>query len=116
MNILMLLLSDFSFYWEWLVLFAILAFCGARYLGWLGVAAAALLIATMIVIIEFHSVIHDMREYPNSGRDMDGPFLVGVVFRVGFYNAIVLPVSIIGIKLRARSIRAKDHARVSKSL
>jgi hypothetical protein len=108
MNILLLLLGEIYFYWAWLLLFAVIAFCGARYLGWLGVPAAALLIAVMIVFIEFHSVVHDMREYPNSGRDIDGPFFIGVVFRVCFYNAIVLPVSIIGIKLRARSIRVAE--------
>jgi hypothetical protein len=110
MNILMQLLNEISFYGVWLLLFAVIAFCGARYVGWLGVAAAALLITVMIVVIEFHSVVHDMREYPNSGRDVDGPFLLGVVFRVGFYNAIVLPISIIGIRLRTRW--ARDHANV----
>ena len=113
MNILRLLLSDIVFYWAWLLLFTVIAFCAARYIGWLGVVGAALLIAVMIVVIEFHSVVQDMRQYPNSGRDMDGPFLVGVVFRVGFYNAIVLPASIIGIRLRARSVRARDHAKVA---
>ena len=113
MNILTLLLSEISFYWAWLLLFAVIGFCGARYFGWLGVAAAALLITVMIVAIEFHSVFHDMREYPNSGRDVDGPFLVGVILRVGFYNTIVLPVGIAGTRLRARSVKVRDHARVA---
>ena len=113
LEFIMFLLSEIYFYWAWLLLFAAIAFCGARYLGWLGVAAAALLIGVMIVFIEFHSVVHDMREYPDSGRDIDGPFFIGVIFRVGFYNALVLPVSIIGIRLRARSIRVRGHAKVA---
>lgn len=110
MNIFTFLLAEISFYWAWLLLFVVIAFCGARYLGWLGVVSAALLIAVMIVALEFRSVLHDMREQPNSGRDIDGPFLVGVVFRVGFYGAIVLPISIVGIKLRARSVGARGKA------
>jgi hypothetical protein len=79
-------------------------------IGWLGIVGAALLISVLIVAIEFHSVVQDMRQYPNGGRDIDGPFLFGVIFRLGFYNVAVIPLGIIGLKLRSRRAAAAKSA------
>jgi hypothetical protein len=109
----MFLSSEISFYWAWWLCFAAIAFCGPRWIGWLGIPAAAVLIAGLIVAIEFHSVSQDMRLYPNSGRDIDFPFLFGVIFRIIFYNATVVPFGILGAKLRSRKARAARDAKVA---
>jgi hypothetical protein len=93
------------FYWPWWICFIAIAFCTARYIGWFGVWAAVLLISILIYSVEMHSVFKDMKERPELGRDADGVFIFGVLCRIVFYNILVLPFYILGLKLRCRHKR-----------
>ena len=83
-----------------------------RWLGGLGVLLGAVAISVLIVSIEVHSVFHDMREHPESGRDADFVFLFGLLCRIIIYNLAFLPLGILGGRLRARHRRAAYDAQV----
>jgi hypothetical protein len=93
---------EFQFYWLWWLCFIAIGFCTGRFFGLYGVFLAAVLISLLILGIEVHSVFKDMRGRPELGRDADFVFMVGVAFRIGLYNAFVLPFSFAGKRMRER--------------
>ena len=103
MNLLLFLYYEFLFYWPWWICFVVISFCLARYLGRPGRLLSCFLIAGLIVCVEANSVFHDMRVRPELGRDVDGAFLFGVVFRVGFYSFLLWPFRALGGRLRDRN-------------
>ena len=110
MNFLLFLRNEAAFYWAWWLCFVIIAFCGGRWLRWLGVVASVFIISALVVGIEVHSVFQDMREQPNSGRDADFVFWFGVSCRIVIYNILFLPVSIAGLRLRDRRKKSPNTA------
>jgi hypothetical protein len=105
MNFLQFIYYEAAFYWPWWLCFIAIAFVLARYLGWFGLVVSIPIVSALIFVIEVHSVFQDMKQFPNSGRDADGVFFFGVLCRIVFYNACLLPVSIFGVTLRRRRKR-----------
>ena len=94
--------NEAVFYWPWWICFIAIAFFLARYVGWIGLIATIPIVSGLILAIEMRSVFHDMNQFPDSGRDVDGPFLILLLFRMIFYNVCLLPVGIFGVVLRKR--------------
>ena len=113
MNLLLFLFNEIAFYWLWWVCFIAIGFCFGRYLGLLGVLVAPILISSLILGIEFHSVFQDMNDRPELGRDADLVFMFGVLVRIGLFNCFVLPFSIVGRRLRARHRRVTNDHKVA---
>ena len=107
MNIPLILRYEIAFYWPWILCFVAIAFCATRWLGWLGIVVAGLLISGLVVAIEVNSVFRDMREHPDWGRDADFVFWIGVAVRLCVYNVLVVPAGIVGLLLRARRDRIR---------
>ena len=98
-----------AFYWPWWLCFIAIAFILSRFLGWFGLIATIPIVSALIIGIEVHSVFQDMKQFPNSGRDADGVFIFGVLVRIVFYNACLLPFSFLGVTLRKRRNRDDSH-------
>jgi hypothetical protein len=107
-----ILLYEIAFYWPWYLCFAVIAFCLGRWLGGLGLLLSAVAISALIMFIEVHSVFHDMREHPESGRDADMIFWFGVLCRLVVYNLAFLPIGLLGWRLRARHRRAAHETQI----
>jgi hypothetical protein len=88
----------------WLPLIAI-AYCSTRYLGWPGFFLGTLLASGLIVILDVRWIFDEMREHPRNGRDADFVFWFGTLCRITLFNLVLLPIAIIGLKLRARRSR-----------
>jgi hypothetical protein len=55
----------------------------------------------------------DMREHPATGRDADFVFWFGVLYRIGLFNVVLVPASIIGMRHRARRSIASVGTKVA---
>lgn len=93
---------EIGWYGLWWIPFIAIAYCSARYLGWLGVVVGVIVLALAIVLIDVRWMFADMRQHPEHGRDADFVFWFGVMCRVVLFNVLLLPVSVIGLRLRAR--------------
>jgi len=78
------------------------------------------MVSAIVMFIDVNWIFKDMREHPESGRDADFVFLFGVACRIVFFNILLLPATITGLKLRLRSRRiaaetivAQPHERSS---
>ena|ERR1043166_243921 len=116
MNLLKLIISELYdltaydvFLW---VCFLAIGFCGPRYLGWFGFFLVPVVIAILITALDIHWIFQDMREHPENGRDANFVFWFGVLCRIILLNGVLLPFSIIGLRLKLRGRdrqRGTDH-------
>ena len=98
-------LSEIAWYGLWWLLFVAIAFVSARYFGRRGIIFGAIALAILIYILDGMWITADMKEHPEHGRDADFVFLFGVFIRIILFNIVLLPVTFIGMKLRARSLK-----------
>lgn len=104
---------EISWYGLWWLPFIAITFIAARYFGWRGVILGAVALAILIYILDFLWIAADMKNHPEHGRDADFVFLFGVLLRVILFNIVLVPVTFIGLRFRARSRRSKDEAKVA---
>lgn len=107
------LLAEIAWYGLWWLPFVAMAFVSARYFGRRGIIVGAVGLAILIYILDSMWITADMREHPEHGRDADFVFLFGVLIRIVLFNTVLLPVTFIGMKLRARSLITKHDANVA---
>lgn len=100
MNLFRIALYEIVYYAAWWLAFIPIAYCSARYLG--GIFAGAAILSTFIIFIDVNWIFDDMRQHPENGRDADIVFWFGVLCRIALFNAVLLPVSVAGLLLRAR--------------
>src|SRR5687768_9475165 len=104
MNVPLWLLSQLFSYspLTWLTLIAI-AFYFARWAGLLGMFAAHLLTAVLIVILDVRWVTTAMRTPDWDGTpDLDVVFHIGVLARILLINTVLIPISVWALSLRRR--------------
>ena len=107
-------LYEIHWYGLWWIPFVALALCLARYLGWYGIVGGVFVFSVTIMVIDVNWIFREMREHPETGRDADAGFWIGVLFRIVLFNVLLLPVSIIGLKLRGRALRQMAHESTAK--
>jgi hypothetical protein len=105
----------YEIYWYgfWWLLFIAIAFVGSRYFGRRGIIFGAVALAIIIYNLDWSWIIADMREHPEHERDLDFVFMLGVLLRTVLFNIVLLPVTFIGLKLRARSLSVKHDTKVA---
>jgi hypothetical protein len=113
MNLLLWPFYEIIWYGLWWLCFVAIAYCSARYLGWFGVFAGAFFVSVLIVAIDVHWIFKDMQEHSENGRDADFVFWFGVLCRIVFFNIVLLPATVIGLRLRARSRRPTHETKVA---
>ena len=113
MNLLLIPLYEILWYGLWWLPFIAIAYCAARYLGWVGSLTGAFLICVIIVFVDVNWIFKDMRQHPENGRDADFVFWLGVLFRMVLFNLVLLPVSIRGLRHRARSRVTPNQTKVA---
>lgn len=102
MNLLSLLWHEIAWYGLWWFALVAIAYCGARYFGWNGMIGGAFLICVLIVVVDVNWIFEEMRKHPERGRDADFIFWFGVIFRLVVFNVVLLPVTVVGLKVRRR--------------
>ncbi len=95
-------LYEICWYRWWWVLFIAIAYSSTRYLGWFGFIATVLIVSVVIMVIDVHWIFDDMRNHPENGRDADFVFGFGVLCRIILFNLLLVPVGILGRRIRAR--------------
>lgn len=97
---------------EWLA-FITVAFCAARWGGWLGVLAGQFAVAIVICVLDVLWVQSAMQQPDWQGLpDMDFIFAIGVLIRIFLINATLLPISALALWSRRRALRTaqpNDH-------
>ena len=106
-------LSEIAWYGLWWLPFVAIAFVSARYFGRRGIIFGAIALAILIYILDGMWITADMKEHPEYGRDADFVFLFGVSIRIILFNIVLLPVTLIGMKLRARGLSTKHDTKVA---
>ena len=106
-------LSEIAWYGLWWLLFVAIAFVSARYFGRRGIIVGVVALAILIYILDIMWITADIKEHPEHGRDTDFVFLFGVLIRIVLFNIVLLPVTFIGMKLRARSLITKHDTNVA---
>jgi hypothetical protein len=106
MNLVSVMFYEIAWYGPWWICFVAIAYFSARYLGWPGVIGGAFVVFLVVIPIDVAWIFDDMRYHPEHGRDADFAFWSGVLFRTVLFNIVLLPVSLIGWKLRACGRRA----------
>ena len=97
----------------WLCFVAI-AFCAARFIGWLGVPLGCFVVAVILYVLDVRWVTAAMNAPGWDGApDMDMIFMFGVLARVILINAVLLPVTAVGLWLRHRSRRCHNEPQVA---
>ena len=100
----MFILYDIWWYgWLWLAFIAI-AFCTARFAGSCGILLNVGLIAIILCVLDSHWIYDEMQNHPKNGRDADGIFMFGVLLRIVVFNLLLLPVSLLGLRLFRRRV------------
>ena len=66
-----------------------------------------------IVPIDVAWIFDEMRNHPENERDADMVFWFGVFVRTFLFNMVLIPVSIAGLKLRARSRRTPIEMKIA---
>jgi len=83
--------------------FVLIALCAARYGGWWLVPLGHLAVAALIVFLDVRWIQSEMIKPGWNGLpDMDLTFFSGVLMRIILFNAVLLPVTSIGILLNRR--------------
>ncbi len=84
----------------WL-LFVAVAFCGARFGGWLGIIGGHILVAVIIAYLDIRR-IQAVMSAPgwNGVPDMDLVFEIGLLLRIVLVNTLLLPISIFAFRQR----------------
>lgn len=94
--------------WLWVIWIAV-TFISARKGGWQGVLVAHFVVAVMVVASDVAWVQAEINKPEWTGSpDQDLLFHWGCLFRVILVNSLLLPVGILGIVLRARSVRRAE--------
>jgi signal transduction histidine kinase len=109
----LILFSEIAWYGLWWLSFVAIAFVSARYFGRRGIIFGAIALAILIYILDSMWITADIKEHPEHGRDTDFGFLVGVLMRLILFNIVLVPVTFIGMKLRARSLSTKHDTKVT---
>jgi len=104
------LFYEISWYGLWWLAFISIAFVGARYFGWRGAITGGVVLAILIYVLDGIWISGDIKNHPEHGRDIDFVFLIGVLIRVILFNIVLLPVTFIAFRLRARTRPARDAA------
>lgn len=100
--LLYILLSLLGFGWWWIA-FVGLVFCAARYTPWLCIALAFLIVAALVFYLNASWIEEEMTKPGwNGSPDLDIVFLLAVLFRIALVSIILLPVAIIGRRLKQR--------------
>jgi hypothetical protein len=87
-----------------LVCFAAIAFVAARFWGLLGMFAGHIVVALTVTFLDVRWVQAAMHAPNWDGTpDMDIVFTIGLLIRIMLINIILLPVTYIALRLRARS-------------
>jgi len=85
--------------WPWVVFVAI-AFAGAYFGGVAGVVLGHVVVAVVVVVLDVQWVQSEMRRPGWDGQvDQDIVFMIGVVGRILLINTVLLPVSILALRL-----------------
>lgn len=94
-------------------LFLAIAFCGTRYLRWFGFLLVPVVITLLVIGLDIHWIFQDMREHPENGRDADFIFWFGVLCRIVLLNIVLIPVSILGLRLWPRRRKTQHEPTVA---
>lgn len=85
------------------VCFVAIAFCAARFIGWLGVPAGSFVVAISLYALDVRWIRAEMNAPGWDGTpDMDIIFMFGVLARIVLINAVLLPAAALGLWLRYR--------------
>jgi hypothetical protein len=86
--------------WPW-VLFVAIAFVAAYLLRGPGIFLGHVLIAIAVVVFDVQWIQSEMRKPGWDGQpDQDFAFLIGMLLRILLINTVLLPVSLIALRLR----------------
>ena len=110
MRIILWALSELASYglWPW-VLFLAIATSTAYLLRLPGVLLGHLLVAGAVVYLDVQWIQAEMAKPGWNGQpDQDFVFLLGVVARIVLVNTVLLPVSVLALRLRRRPPRGFD--------
>jgi len=113
MNLLLWPFYEIIWYGLWWLPFIAIAYCSTRYLRWFGIIGGPFVVSVLIIFIDVHWIFKDMREHPENGRDADFVFWFGVLGRIVLFNLVLLPATISGLLLRARSRRIAHETKVA---
>lgn len=98
-------LLSYGFYW-W-VTFALLAFAAAKFGAHRGIVLGHIVIAAIVIILDLRWIQAEMhRPGWNGIPDQDMVFALGLLFRVILINTLLLPVSLLGLRLNRRNTRS----------
>lgn len=86
--------------WPW-VLFVAIAFAAAYGLRAPGIFLGHVLVALVVVFLDVRWIQSEMHNPGWDGHpDLDSVFMIGVLLRILLINGVLLPVSLIGLRLR----------------
>lgn len=86
--------------WTW-VLFVAIAFAAAYLLRLPGIFLGHVLVAIAVVVFDLQWIESEMRKPGWDGQpDQDFVFMIGVVLRILLINTVLLPVSLLALRLR----------------
>ena len=95
-------------YLTWWALFAAVLFAVGRVAPWPALLLAFVGVSMAIVWIEITSVQSAMRDPGFDGSvDLDGPFMIGLIFKVALVNGSLLPAAVGGAVVRYRCRRVR---------
>lgn len=109
MDLFLIARHEIGHYAAWWLIFVSIAFCSARYLGWVGIFVGAAVLTIFVILIDVRWIFDDMQQHPGNGRDADLVFWFGVLCWIALFNAVLLPVYIAGLRIRKRHRHVTQH-------
>jgi hypothetical protein len=92
---------EIVWYGWWWALFVSFAFVTGYFFRWFGPLLTIAAISIVLVVLDVRWIFDEMRHHPENGRDADFIFWFGVMARLAVFNAILVPISLIGWRVKA---------------
>ena len=108
MNLLRLAIYEVVYYGPIWIGFIAITYCASRYAGWIGALLCPAAIAGTIVFLDVRWIWDQMQHHPEEGRDADFVFWFGVLGRILLFNALLVPVSGVGLWRRRVAQKKKE--------